>query len=151
MTYQPISDDDDQIFGSAEEYDDIGDTPNMFVKPTRTSLDNIYNGHSHGHNHNNGNHNNHHHGNNQHSRYNNIALFGGSAGTNSGSAASGISGGAGANGGIVTRNEVRGSDNELSTAGASAHFAVNSHNYQWHSTIFAINLLISFYLRLISS
>lgn len=153
-TYQSISDDDDTSFGSAED-DDDGYTPNIYAKPTRTSLD----GHHH-HNNNNNNHNN----NNNNARYNNIPLFGNGAGSINGNAVGS------SNNAIVTRSEVhRGTDNnEVSTATATANIvAAFYHHHHHHHTnygeesnfkyfyyyyykMFTMNLLIAVFIRLLS-
>lgn len=165
VTYQPISDDDD-LFGSAEEYDD-SDSQNVYLKPTKAPNDNGFNGNGNSNN----NHHYHHHqynannnNNANNARYNNVPLFGngiGGVGGVGGGGGAGSSNGAN-NNGIVTRTEVRGSDNELTAATASAaniifaFYKQNSHNdnnnsYSNYKLLLVINLLISVFSRLISS
>lgn len=169
MTYQPISDDDD-LFGSAEEYDD-SDSQNMYLKPTKAPNDNGFNGNS------NNNHHYHHHqynannnNNANNARYNNVPLFGsgiggvGGVGGGGGGGGGGSSNGASNNGNnaIVTRTEVRGSDNEVSAATASAANIIfafykqnsrndNNNSYSNYKLLLVINLLISVFSRLMSS
>lgn len=164
VTYQPISDDDD-LFGSAEEYDD---SDSVYLKPTKAPNDNAgFNGNAN----NNNNHHYHHHqynanannnGNSNNARYNNVPLFGNGIG-GVGVGGNGGSNGANNNGNnaIVTRTEVRGSDNEVSAATASANiiFAFykqnsrtdNNNSYSNYKLLLAINLLISLFSRLTSS
>lgn len=149
-----VSDDDDNIFGSAEDYDDADLSPNIFLRPTKTSSDGF-----------GANNNNHHYPyQNSHSNNNarfNIPLFGG-GGSNgaSGNAGNGINGNAlNGNNAIVTRTEVRSSDNEVSTAAASTIItAFNGRSNKHHSQLFdynfilfAINLLISVFVPLLAS
>lgn len=144
----PVPDDDDNIFGSAEDYDDSDLSPNIYSKPTKTSSEMHTNNHHH-YPFSNGNNN---------GRYN-IPLFS-NTGSNavSSNVGSTINGNSiNGNNGIVTRTEVRGSDNnEVSTATASANlillfdirknvklFSIISNIQSNYLTLFAINLLIS--------
>lgn len=170
VTYQPISDDDD-LFGSAEEYDD-SDSQNVYLKPTKAPNDNGFNGNGGGggggvgggsSNSNNNHHYHHHQYNannnaNNNARYNNVPLFGNGIGGGSGGSTSANNNG---NNAIVTRTEVRSSDNEVPAATASANiiFAFykqnsrndNTNSYSNYKLLLAINLLISVFSRLISS
>lgn len=160
-----VSDDDDNIFGSAEDYDDEL-SPNIFLRPTKSSSDgfgaNV-----------NGNSNNHHHypyqnshgngnNNNNNARFN-IPLFGG-GGSNgaAGSVGTGINGNAlSGNNAIVTRTGS--SDNEVTSAAAAASTAIitaftdGKHNkyyamlFDHHFVVFTLNLLISVFVCLLAS
>lgn len=158
VTYQPISDDDD-LFGSADEYDDV-DMQNEYTRTSRTPTDgSVDNGasnsndddhhsnHQHSHNTNRNNHNNN-------MRYNNIQqLFGSGTHGNGVGAHNGVSGGSGTNGNgnaIVTRSDIRGVDNEVSTATASANIIVAFYEYNGHYynyKLFGMHLLISILIR----
>ncbi|XP_055303391.1 lachesin-like isoform X2 [Sitodiplosis mosellana] len=151
-----VSDDDETIFGSAEDYDDSDLSPNIFLRPTKTSSDGF------------GANNNHHypyqssHGNNNNARFN-IPLFGGSGSNGAASnVGTGINGNAlNANNAIVTRTEVRSTDNEVSSATASpiiAPFAgkhsisnIYSMLFDYNFILFAINLLISVFTPLLAT
>lgn len=143
-----VSDDDDNIFGSAEDYDDADLSPNIFLRPTKTSSDGF------------GANNNHHypyqsnHGNNN-ARFN-IPLFGGTGSNGAGgNVGTGINGNAlNANNGIVTRT-----DNDASTATASAILttfrgkcnAFHAMLFDYNFILFAINLLISMFAPLLAT
>lgn len=140
-TYQSISDDDDTSIGSAED-DDDDYTSNVYIKPTRIPLDGHHS-------------NNHHNNNNNNPRYNTIPLFGNGAGSLNGNTVGS------SNNAIVTRTEVRGSDNEVSTATASANIVAAFYNqkydknnfkhyYYYYYKIFTMNLLLTVFIRLIS-
>lgn len=154
-----VSDDDENIFGSAEDYDDSDLSPNIFLRPTKTSSDSF------------GTNNNHHypyqssHGNNNNNARFNIPLFGGS-GTNgaAGNVGNAINGNAlNGNNAIVTRTEVRSSDNEvISSATASPIITTftgrhgSSSNiytifFDYNFILFAINLLISVFVPLLAT
>lgn len=142
-----VSDDDDNIFGSAEDYDDADLSPNVFVRPTKTSSDGF-------------GVNNHHypyqssHGTNNNARYN-IPLFGGSGSNAAGNVGNGINGNAlNGNNAIVTRTEVRSSDNEVSSATASAIITALAGKYStfdYNFILFIINLLISVFVPLLAT
>lgn len=152
-----VSDDDETIFGSAEDYDDSDLSQNIFLRPTKTSSDGF------------GTNNNHHypyqssHGSNNNARFN-IPLFGGS-GSNGGAVGNvgnGINGNAlNGNNAIVTRTEVRSSDNEVSSATASPIITTFTGTYSsttiytilfdYNFILFAINLLISVFVPLLAT
>ena len=155
-----VSDDDETIFGSAEDYDDSDLSPNIFLRPTKTSSDGF-----------GANNNNHHypyqssHGNNNNNARFNIPLFGGS-GTNGAAGnvvGSGINGNAiNGNNAVVTRTEVRSSDNEVSSATASpiinpftaATYSISNIYtmlFHYNFILFAINLLISVFIPLLAT
>lgn len=159
VTHPALVSDDDDIFGSAEDYDESSD---VFVKqPTKTSSDNIYVSGS--------NHNNHHYPYNSNNantngnagRYN-IPLFsnqagGGNSATNSNGVVNGINGNSmNGNNAIVTRTEVRGSDNEVSTSSSSNRvIAFNARNIVSHNQYYYyyycrfLNLHINYYTFLL--
>lgn len=141
-------DDDDNIFGSAEDYDD-SDSPNVYMRPTKTSSDGF------------GANNNHHypyqsnHASNNNARFN-IPLFGSGSNGAGGNVGNGINGNAlNGNNGIVTRT-----DNEAaSTATASAIITafsgkcnkIHSMLFDYNFILFAINLLISMFAPLLAT
>lgn len=143
-----VSDDDDNIFGSAEDYDDADLSPNVFVRPTKTSTDGF-------------GANNHHypyqssHGGNNNARFN--VPFG--SGSNAvGGVGNGINGNPlNGNNAIVTRTEVRSFDNEVSSATAPAIIAAFKHStvhamlFDYNFVLFIINLLISVFLPLLAT
>lgn len=145
-----VSDDDDNIFGSAEDYDEDDSQPNVFVRPTKISSDGY------------GSNNNHHypyqssHGSNN-ARYN--IPFGGGGGSNvaPSNVGNGINGNAlNGNNGIGTRTEIRSSDNEVSTATASTiitckYHSIHSLFFDYNFILFAINLLISLFVPLLAT
>lgn len=157
-----VSDDDDTMFGSAEDYDDSDLSPNIFLRPTKTSADGF------GVNSNNNNNNNHHHyphqnshgnGNNNNARFN-IPLFGGSGSNGAASnVGNGINGNAlNGNNAIVTRTG--NSDNEASNAAASTtiltafdgkHSKYYAMLFDHHFIVFTFNLLISVFVCLLAS
>lgn len=160
-----VSDDDDNIFGSAEDYDDSDLSPNIFLRPTKSSSDGTNaNG--------NNNNNNHHHypyqnshgngnnNNNNNARFN-IPLFGGGGANGAaGTVGNGINGNAlNGNNAIVTRTGS--SDNEVTSAAASTAiitaFTDGKHTkyyamlFDHHFVVFAFNLLISGFVCLLAS
>lgn len=162
-----MSDDDDNIFGSAEDYDDADLSPNIYLKPTKTSSDG---GGGAGSGTFTANQNNHHH-------FPYKPLFGNTGiGSNSagGNVGSGINGNSiNGNNGIVTRTEVRSYDNEVSTATASANMITTvfggggggrhrRHNGKYTNDLYSVissnnfilftfNLLISIFVRLFAT
>lgn len=154
-----VSEDDETMFGSAEDYDDSDLSQNIFLRPTKTSSD------GYGTN----NNNNHHypyqtsHGNNNNNnpRFN-IPLFG-SSGSNgaAGNVGNAINGNAlNGNNAIVTRTEVRSSDNEVSSATASpiintftgkTSSIIYTMLFDYNFILFAINLLISVFVPLLAT
>lgn len=160
-----MSDDDDNIFGSAEDYDDADLSPNIYLKPTKTSSDNNNGGNGGG----GGgafNANNNHHHFPYKPLFGNTGITNGAAGNIVGSGINGNS--INGNNGIVTRTEVRSYDNEVSTATASANSilfsarctnifgkftndfhlaAINGNNF----ILFTFNLLISIFVRLLAT
>lgn len=160
-----VSDDDDNIFGSAEDYDDSDLSPNIFLRPTKAPSDGFG-----VNNNNNNNNNNHHHypyqnshgssNSNNNARSFNIPLFGG--GSSNGAASNvgtGINGNAlNGNNAIVTRTGS--SDNEASNAAASMTIITafdGKHNkyytmiFDHHFIVFTFNLLISVFVCLLAS
>lgn len=163
-----VSDDDDNIFGSAEDYEEDGDlSPNIYLRPTKTSSD------AFGTNANGNNNNNHHHypyqnshgngnnnNNNNNARFNkNIPLFGAGSNGAAGSVGTGINGNAlNGNNAIVTRTGS--SDNEVSNAAASTaiitafdgkHAKYYAMLFDHHFVVFTFNLLISVFVCLLAS
>lgn len=126
----PVPDDDDAVFGSAEDYDDSDMMPNIFTKPTRTSSDSHHysftNGGSGGTANNNG-------------RYN-VPLFGNHAGSigASGNSVNGING----KNSIVSRTDVRDIDNEVTSAAAKMTTTMASPSI-WLSICNGMPLLLS--------
>lgn len=160
-----VSDDDDNIFGSAEDYDDADLSPNIFLRPTKSSD-------GFGANANTNNNNNHHHypyqnthgngnTNNNNARFN-IPLFGG--GGANGAAGNGV--GTGINGNALNGNNAivtrtGSSDNEVTSAAASTakitaftdgkqtkYYAML---FDHHFVVFTFNLLISVFVCLLAS
>lgn len=99
----PVSDDDDNVFGSAEDYDD---SDMIFTKPTRTSPDSHHYSFTNGGGGGGGAVNNN-------GRYN-VPLFGNHAGSigASGNSVNGING----KNAIVSRTDVRDIDNEVTSS-----------------------------------
>lgn len=156
-----VSDDDDNIFGSAEDYDEDDLPPNVYnVRPTKIS-DGF------------GANNNHHypyqnsHGNNNNARYNipfigggGVVGGGGGGGSNAASGNVGNGNALNGNNGIVTRTEIRSSDNEVSSATASTiitAFTVGKYHsvytllFDFNFILFAINSLISVFVPLLAT
>lgn len=148
-----VPDDDENIFGSAEDYDDADLTPNIFLRPTKTSSE-VF-----------GLNNNHHypyqnsHGGNNNPKFNIPTLFGGAVSNGASSnVGNGINGNTLNGNNAITRTEVRSSDNEVSTATASTIIAAFNGKYNtYHSLLFdynfilfAINLIISVLNSLLS-
>lgn len=145
-----VSDDDDNIFGSAEDYDDADLAPNVFVRPTKTSDGFGVNNHHYPYQSS--------HGTNNNARFN--IPFGGSGSNAVGSVGNGINGNPlNGNNAIVTRTEVRSFDNEVSSATAPAIIAafagkystIQSMLFDYNSILFIINLLISVFLPLLAT
>lgn len=143
VTHPAIVSDDDDRFGSAEDYDDADLSPNIFLRPTKTSSDDF------------GTNNNNHHypyqnsnGNGNNARFN-IPLLNPA----SGHIGNGINGNAiNGNNGIATGTEVRSYDNrDVTSATASVIFIQNTHQFDYHSILFTINLVISVFVPLLAT
>lgn len=150
-----VSDDDENVFGSAEDYDDADLSPNIFLRPTKTSSD----GYGANNNHHYPYQSNHGNANNNNARFNIPFIGGGGPNGASGTAGNGINGNAlNGNNAIVTRTEIRSSDNEVSNAAASTIITVNGNANKYYSMlfdnnsiVFAFNLLISVFVCLLAS
>lgn len=138
----PTPDDDDNVFGSAEDYDDPDFIPNIYSKATRTPSDvhhySFSNGGGGGGT-----------GTNNNGRYN-VPLFGNHAGSigASGNSVNGLNG----KNTVVGRTDVRDIDNEVTSASTSAMpwlqlngiplLSFLSAIYFNHLSLFALNVLI---------
>ncbi|XP_031628099.1 lachesin isoform X2 [Contarinia nasturtii] len=148
VTHPPlISDDDDNMFGSAEDYDDPDLSPNIFSRPTKTSDGfGINNNHHYPYQNSHGNSNN-----NNNARYNIPFSSGGGSNGAGGNVGNGINALNG-NNAFVTRTEVRAFDNEVSSTAASTiitgKFKITSNIiylmlFDYNFIFIVINLLIS--------
>lgn len=153
-----ISDDDENIFGSAEDYDDPDLSPNIFSRPTKTSLDGFgINNHHYPYQ---NSHSNSNSNTNNNPRYN--IPFGVGSGSNGagGNVGTGINGNAlNGNNAFVTRTENRGFDNEVSSTAASTIIIGKQTSNTFYSMIFdynfifitVINLVISMFVPLLAT
>lgn len=140
-----MPDDDDNVFGSAEDYDEPDFVPNIYTKATRTPADahhySFANGGGGGGGGGAGA------GANNNGRYN-VPLFGNHAGSASGNSVTGLNG----KNTIVGRTDIRDIDNEVTSASASAMpwsplngmpmLSIVPAIYLGHLSVFALNVFI---------